>query len=195
MANLITPSLLAPPLAHDLSLRALETVNANIRTLNLNALLVYDFDKVDASALPTLAEQFSLLDDAWEFADTEQKQRDFLKKAIQLHRIKGTKAAIELVFSLLGFADVLIDEGRGGYAYDGAVNYDGWPVHGGASIAWVYYRVTVNSLMNSTQALSAQRLCARWAPARCKLYEIIFGGQLIYNAMATHDATYNYGAY
>lgn len=100
------PSLLVPALRRDLNLRALETVAARLGDLDLSPLLIYDFDHCPAAALPLLAEQFNLLGDAgWSmttFGDApEATQRALLKEAIALHKIKGTRYAVERALELL----------------------------------------------------------------------------------------------
>ncbi len=101
------PSLLVPEMRRDASLRALETLHARLQGLDMSGALVYDFDQVHASALPHLAEQFGVLGDAgWGFIgsgpEAEAKQRALLKAAIALHRLKGTRYAVERALALLG---------------------------------------------------------------------------------------------
>jgi phage tail P2-like protein len=103
MGALVHPTMLPPPLARDLSCRALEAIAASISTIDLTPLLVYDLSTVSASALPSLAEQFRMLGDAgWSFATTEDQQRALLEQAIALHRIRGTSAAVLMVLDILG---------------------------------------------------------------------------------------------
>jgi phage tail P2-like protein len=103
MAELIKPSLLAPPLRRDLNMRALETLGARVSGFDLGPVLLYDFDHVDQSVLIYLAEQFNMLGDAgWDMANTEAKKRALLKEAIALHRIKGTPYAVKRALELLG---------------------------------------------------------------------------------------------
>lgn len=102
-AAFVNPTLLPPPLARDLSCRALEAVAARISSIDLTPLVVYDFDTVPVSALPSLAEQFRMLGDAgWNLATTEAQQRALLKEAIALHRIRGTPYAVTRVLEILG---------------------------------------------------------------------------------------------
>jgi phage tail P2-like protein len=103
MSQFVTPSLLPPLLQQDLSLRALETLASRWETLPVIKTVVVDYDHVDVSALPHLAEQRNVLGDAgWNMADTEAKKRALLKEAIALHRIKGTPYAIRRSLALLG---------------------------------------------------------------------------------------------
>lgn len=103
MADFITPSLLVPALRADLNMRSLETLGARSSALDISTVVLYDFDSVDASALPHLAEQFNVLGDAgWDIADTDEKKRALLKEAVALHRIKGTRYAVKRSLELLG---------------------------------------------------------------------------------------------
>lgn len=192
-----TPSLLPPALNRDLTLRALEILSADAAgKLNLPNMLLYNFTNVDRSVLPSLAEQFSLIGDGWEFADTEQKQRDLLKSAIALHRIKGTPEAIYYCFGLFGFTSIGLEEGRIGRFYNSAIAHDGWSLYGGNGSQWADYRVVVYFLsMTFAQANAIKRMLKNWAPARCHLYQIVLKNQLFYNSAISHDGTYSYGAY
>ncbi|MCW5223534.1 phage tail protein I [Verminephrobacter aporrectodeae subsp. tuberculatae] len=98
--------LLAPPLAGDARFRALGQLAARISDINLSSLLVYLVDTVHVSALSHLAEQFNVLGDAgWDFAGfgpaTEAKKRALLKEAVALHRIKGTRYAVQRALDLM----------------------------------------------------------------------------------------------
>jgi phage tail P2-like protein len=98
------PSLLPPPLAADLSMRALETVFARSSKIDLSPMVVYDFDHVVESALPLLAEQFHILGaEGWALAETITEKRALLKRAIELHRHKGTPWAIKQALAALSF--------------------------------------------------------------------------------------------
>lgn len=103
MPDFISPSLLVPPLRNDLNMRALETLCARLGDIDISAVVLYDFDAVDASVLPHLAEQFNVLGEAgWDIADTDEKKRALLKEAVALHRIKGTPYALKRALELLG---------------------------------------------------------------------------------------------
>lgn len=106
MAQLVEPSLLVPALQNDLSMRALETLSARISALDLSPVVVYDFDHVPSQALTALAEQLNLLGDAgWDFAGfgpaPDAKKRALLKEAVALHRLKGTRYAVQRALDLM----------------------------------------------------------------------------------------------
>lgn len=166
---------------------------AQLAAIDPQLVIVRWIDRVDAALLPILAEEYSLLDDGWELAETEEAQRAMLKGAIRLHRIKGTPAAIREVFSMLGLGAVEIDEGTNGYCYDGTLSYDGFGSYDNPA-GWAEYRVRIDKLLSLAQADGARRLLAAVAPARCHLWGIDFtNAELIYNDMVAFDGSYTYG--
>lgn len=110
MVDTFANSLLVPPLRQSDSAQAAErALDYRVNNLPVQAVLVYDFGSVSKSALPILAEQFNLLGDAgWDFAgfgpSTEQKKRNLLKEAVALHRVKGTRYALQRALDLLGIS-------------------------------------------------------------------------------------------
>lgn len=106
MTAFVEPSLLVPALRHDLSMRALETLSSRLSALDLSPVVVYDFDHVPQQALTALAEQLNLLGDAgWDFAGfgpvPDAKKRALLKEAVALHRLKGTRYAVQRALDLM----------------------------------------------------------------------------------------------
>jgi len=67
---------------------------------DISKLLVYIIDSVDASALNWLAWQFHI--EGWELAQTEQEKRNLIRRAIQLHKFKGTLFGIKTACQLAG---------------------------------------------------------------------------------------------
>jgi phage tail P2-like protein len=77
----------------------------------LQVLLVYLVDNVPAAALPLLAAQFDVLGyKGWRLATTEQDQRNLIKRAIELHRYKGTPWAVKEALKSIGFTDIELVE-------------------------------------------------------------------------------------
>ena len=71
-------------------------------TLNLTPVLIYLIGNVEASALPYLAEQFHILgNEGWLFAVSDTEKRALIKNAVQIHKYKGTKYALEKVLDVL----------------------------------------------------------------------------------------------
>lgn len=84
--------------------------------IGLDALLVYMIDTVDESALFSLAKQFDVLGyGGWKLADTVEKKRALIKKAIELHRFKGTVWSIREALKTVGFPDASITEHVNGH--------------------------------------------------------------------------------
>lgn len=190
----MTTSILPPPLAGDLRCAALDEIwQQRLASIDPMDVLLRWIDHCHVSLLPLLAEEYSLLDDGWELAETEAAQRAMLKGAIRLHRSKGTPAAIREVFRMLDLGEVVIDEGSHRYRYDGATGYDGFVCYGDAG-GWAEYRVRMDKLLTVRQAEAARRLLASVAPARSRLWGLDFtGATLIYNNLAAYDGAYTYG--
>lgn len=82
----------------------------------LQVLLVYLVDNVPAAALPILAAQFDVLGyKGLALCKTEQDQRNLIKRAIELHRFKGTPWAVKEALKSIGFTDVKIVENSGAH--------------------------------------------------------------------------------
>lgn len=89
---------------NDLSLKTFDELFSRFQNLDIDALLVYMIDSVDASALPHLAEQFHVTGlEGWMQCETEEEKRSLLKQAINLHLFKGTKYAL---YKALGIISV-----------------------------------------------------------------------------------------
>ena len=109
--------------------------------LDLACLLVYMLDTVPAAALPLLAEQFDILGyKGFGIAKTEQERRDVIKRAVALHRYKGTPWSIKEALRNLGYVKVEILEGLGAF-YNGVYNFDGAATYGGAN--WANFVVNI----------------------------------------------------
>lgn len=87
--------LLQPSLRGDSRMENLARLIAELSALPVSVPIVNLFDIVDSSALASLAEQFHVMgDEGWNLAATEAARRSLLKKAIELHRHKGTRWAV-----------------------------------------------------------------------------------------------------
>ncbi|ECG6088424.1 phage tail protein I [Salmonella enterica subsp. enterica serovar Blukwa] len=112
--------LLPPPLASDERFSILANIAAErFAQIDLTALLVYLVDIVDASALPSLAEQFHVqVLEGWLFAANEQEKRELIKQAIELHKYKGTPWAVRRVLEILSLPGTISEWFEyGGKAY------------------------------------------------------------------------------
>lgn len=87
---------------NDISSKVFDELFSRFQDLDTNALLVYLINSVDESALVHLADQFHIMgNEGWLQAKTEAEKREIIKKAVELHRYKGTKYALIKVLNSL----------------------------------------------------------------------------------------------
>lgn len=187
----ITDSILASALQNSEDIKAYDILfRDRLNELDLSPLLIYMIDTVPAVALPHLAAQFDILGyKGWRFAKTEAQQRDLLKKAIELHRFKGTPWSIKEAIRRAGYADATIIEG-GGQFLDGTWNLDGTYTLSGAG-NWACFRVIFD--LGNTKGISAEEtqditeLVKEYKNARSKLLDISWVKNLEDTVTATDD--------
>lgn len=176
--------------------------------------LVRWIDRVDVSLLPILAEEYSLLDDGWELADSEDARRALLKGAIQIHRRKGTPWAIKTALASIGYPVLELIEQRayhdawiaaGGLTLDGA-----WLTNGAATLNpppsssasqltrrsalnhWAEYAIRLNvadGAWTREQQRKIRATAERYAPARSHLVSLIAGTRASVDARIRHTRT------
>ncbi|MFP5420991.1 MAG: phage tail protein I [Gammaproteobacteria bacterium] len=97
---------LPPALAGDERFAVLcELLQEEFDNLDLSPMLVYLVDVVPPQVLPHLADQFHVMGlEGWRYARDDQEQRELIKRAIELHRYKGTPWAIEQVLVTLNLS-------------------------------------------------------------------------------------------
>lgn len=83
----------------DSLLKAADTVLEEIFSKIIDTLIYPRIDNLAGEILDLLAWQFHI--EGWELAKTEEEKKAFIKKAIELHRYKGTKWALEKVLDIL----------------------------------------------------------------------------------------------
>lgn len=187
---------LPPALAGDERFKLLlEMLGDALDELDLNAMLVYLVDLVKPALLPVLADQFSLLDEAaWLLAESEDAKRNLIKNSAELHRYKGTPWAMREVIRLLGFGEVILQEGLNNQIRNGSISRNGTHVHGDPS-AWPLYRVFLKRVITNDQAALLRRLLLSVAPARCRLVALDYQSVAIrHNGVARRDGQYNHGS-
>ena len=90
-------TLIQPSLAQDPNVIALAALPERITYLDVSPVITHDIDRVPASVLPHLADQFHMRHTvAWRRAQTDAERRGLVKVAIARHRIKGTLAGFRL---------------------------------------------------------------------------------------------------
>lgn len=88
-----------------------ELFKSRLNALEIDKVLIYMINTVDASALYWLAQQFDLLGHkGWKLANTAEKKREIIKKAIELHRFKGSIWAVKEALRSVGFPNAEIVE-------------------------------------------------------------------------------------
>jgi P2-related tail formation protein len=125
--------------------------------LDVASILVYLIDIVKADALPVLGEQFDVMGfKGWLLTQTEQERRDLIKKAIELHRYKGTPWAVKEAIKRFGFPNVEIQERIDDLLnyYTGARDFDGTHIYGGA-YHWALFRVIIDITLITTPITSS----------------------------------------
>jgi P2-related tail formation protein len=126
-----------------------------IATVDLSKLLVYVIDTVDSSALQYLGAQFDVLGyKGFRLANTDEDKRSILKRAIELHRYKGTEWAIKEALKSIGFADVVLLRG-----------YDHWAKFG-------ILLTTENVQLTSSSFADIKAMVEEYKRAACVLEEI-----------------------
>ncbi|PBJ94759.1 phage tail protein [Pseudomonas plecoglossicida] len=187
---------LPPVLASDERFALLATLlDETMAEVDLDAMLVYLVDLVKPTLLPVLADQFSMLDEAaWLLAESVDARRNLIKGAAELHRYKGTPWAVREVIRLLGFGEIVLQEGLGNQVRDGSIARDGAHVHGDPS-SWPLYRVFLKRPITNDQAATLRRLLISVAPARCRLVSLDYTSVAIrHNGFARRDGQYNRGS-
>jgi phage tail P2-like protein len=124
-------------------IKTLDIMSADrLADINLGLVLVNLIDTAPVEALPFLAIQFNLSGyKGWKFADTEQKQRDLLKRAIELNRYKGTPYGLRQALIMAGvIGDIEIRE-RLVLRHNGEFYHNGIGFYGNH---WAYFRVLID---------------------------------------------------
>jgi len=131
-------------------------IKDTLSEIDLSKLLIYIVDTCDASLLPYMAEQFDVLGyRGFKLAQTEADQREIIKRAIELHRYKGTEWAVKEALKSIGFADIeLVKTG-----------FDHWAKFG-LRITNQSVQLTDNALFDITQMVN------EYKRAVCVLEEI-----------------------
>lgn len=122
-----------PSIAQDERTQALWKLIEAFTELPYSNALVYDFDRVTDTAIPSLITQLS----ASEFVVpemTEAEYRTLLWRSIELHRTKGTPFAVKQSLGVLGISSVVISEWwesiprRQAHTFRVAIDGEGLPV-------------------------------------------------------------------
>lgn len=135
---------------------------------------LWDPQAIRADLLPYLAWALSV-EEEWEFATTEQEQRDLVESSVALHSYKGTPYAVRQGLRSAGFRQAEIHEGRAVLRHDGGFQRNGIEDYN-AGRRWALFSITLD-LGNSKGfsgdiAARARRAIDTWKNARSHLYRI-----------------------
>lgn len=137
-------------------------IKETLAEIDLSKLLIYIIDTADASLLPYFAEQFDVLGyKGFKLAQTEIDQREIIKRAIELHKYKGTEWAIKEALKSIGFSEIeLIKTG-----------YDHWAKFG--------IRITNQSVqLTDTSFFDIIQMVTEYKRAVCVLEEVLMTIQI-----------------
>lgn len=137
--------LLPGSLATDPTFAALDALGRRLEAIDPAGLLVYAPDIVADSALYALAWQFDVLGDkGFILAETTDEKRALIKRALELHRHKGTPWALKEVVRAVGFADAEVIERPVKRYHDGTFQHDRSDFFGTPGPQWALFRVSVD---------------------------------------------------
>jgi len=157
-------------------------VEQRFANLDIEAVLIYLIDTVNASALPSLAAQFDVLGyKGYGLAQTEQQKRNVIKRAIELHRYKGTPWSIKEALKAIGYYNATIDERLvNPIYYDGTFNHNGSQFYGPGH--WADFRVKIdigNDMGVTDQSASdAVKLILEYKNVRSRLRDVSYMANL-----------------
>lgn len=168
-----------------------------LNALAVEAVLVYLIDTVDESALYSLAEQFDVLGyKGWILANTEPKRRELIKKAIELHRYKGTPWSIIEALRVLGYPNVDIQENLQGAKYNAQYSYNGTIDHN--QPGWATFRVILDALtvgiITQAEVDVIKEIIYIYKNARSHLVDVSFGYKFQDNVATSHNLSLMVGA-
>ncbi len=151
---------------------------ARFAALDIDAVMVYLISNVKASALPFLAEQFNVSGYKGAIlASNETELRDLIKKAIELHRKKGTPYSIKEALRVLGYQNVVIYERLQGATYNGQYSYNGSISYN--QPGWATFRVLLDAassgIVSAADIAVISEVINVYKNARSHLIDVSFG--------------------
>lgn len=116
----------------------------------------------DPGILTHLAWQFHVMGvEGWDFVpDTIEAKRDLIRNAIELHRYKGTRWAVETALSRVLKLNAITEEADGFRRADGH---------------WAEYQINPGRVLARAEANALVRVAPAWAPARSRLVRVYHG--------------------
>jgi len=154
---------------HDIVKNRLDAIDKTVVLVNM-------IDTVPAAALPFLARQYHVMGfEGWRFATTESQRRAVLRRAIELHRFKGTPWSIKEALRTIGYTQVSFQEGVD-KVLDGSWVLDGSVTLGSTGWAKFIANIGVEDPDAITEEMSdlVAGVILEYKPARCHLISINF---------------------
>lgn len=186
-------SRLIPPGIRDTSTLAFGDLIDRLGLIPLDQLLVNLVDNVTAGALPHLAEQFHITGlEGWSLCVTEADRRSLIKRAIWLHRKKGTPWAVKEGLKSVGFGGAELIERLPSLNYDGVETFTGTENYG-SGVNWARFRVLLDLGENRGVSLQETALIrdvvTEWKNERSHLDAITFRAVTTDTATIAESAT------
>lgn len=165
MASLNYPNIIEV----DQKYRTLTELSLGFYEPSLALIMTNLIDVTPAEYLDLLAEKWSVTGyDGWLLAESEDAKRNLIKRAVELHRHKGTPWAIKEIMMQLGFGEVDLIERLSGQKRDGSIKRNALHFHGSKS-KWAHYRIVLKKPITLDQAEMIKKVLRQYAPARCVL--------------------------
>lgn len=145
-------------------------------SFDLSSILMYMIDTSPPESLFYLAQQFDVLGyKGWILAETDTAKRSLIKRAIELHRLKGTVYSVKEVIRAVGFPNPEVIEGVG-VDYDGDRIHDGSITYAGGNWATFRVKMTVpnDREMNAQNITDLYRFIGEYKNARSHLLDLSF---------------------
>lgn len=144
-----------------------------------------------ASMLPMLAWASSIED--WDPQWSVEQQRAAIAAAADIHRHKGTPAAIKLALEVRGHPDAILVERADCVRHDGTATRNGYHRRGGPT-QWATYRVILQRPITLDQAASITAMLDSVKRNCCHLVALDYTrAALRHNGYASRDGQYTRG--
>ena len=173
--SLLPPNAADQERAIDLAIARLENIPAPLRTL-------WRPDECHSDLLPWLAWALSV--DEWSDSWSDAVKRTAIAASMALHSTKGTPYAVKAALEMVGFTNVLIQEGAlnfytAEYSYDGEIDY-------GSDTTWPLFTVHLNAGRPNAETVALiRRMIDKYKNSRSVLENLNY-------AVLLYDATINY---
>lgn len=180
--------------------RAIETALSRIGDIQTPARLMWSPDLIPAEFLPWLAWALSV--DDWDPDWSDARKREVIRASIPLHRIKGTRASVQMALETMGYGDARIVEDRDLPRYGKGAVYGRTWVYGPSSPHWADYWVEIDQPIDKRSAEMIAARLSNVVPARCRLRGVQLAGVLYaygdglwtYGTSVTYGGFYQFGA-